>query len=172
MKKVFMTLTVVAFATSITFAQAPTAKPAMDAAKAAPAKVKEAAKPAVEAAKAAPAKMKEAAKPAMDAAQAAPVKVKKAVKPAMKMPAHSAEVDSAKMSSAKMKKATKAAVMSTSTTMTFKCPKGDALADSGGKCPKCGTEMVAIGASAAPKKAAKKAMKMEAAPVKKEEKKG
>ena len=166
-----MTLTAVAFATSITFAQTP-AKPAVEAAKAAPAKVKEAAKPAVEAVKAAPAKVKEAAKPAMDATQAAPAKVKKAVKPAMKMPTHSAEIDSAKMTSVKMKKATKVAAISTSTAMTFKCPKGDALADSGGKCPKCGTEMVAIGATAAPKKATKKAMKMEAAPVKKEEKKG
>jgi hypothetical protein len=157
MKKVFMTLTVVAFATSITFAQAPTTKPA------------------VEAVKAAPAKVKEAAKPAVDAAQAAPAKVKKAVKPAMKMPTHSTELDSAKMASVKVKKAaktTKVAAISTSTAMTFKCPKGDAVADSGGKCPKCGTEMVAIGATAAPKKAAKKAMKMEAAPVKKEEKKG
>jgi hypothetical protein len=154
MKKVFMTLTVVAFATSITFAQAPTTKPA------------------VEAVKAAPAKVKEAAKPAVDAAQAAPAKVKKATKPAMKMPAHSTTLDSAKMASVKVKKAAKVAAISTSTAMTFKCPKGDAVADSGGKCPKCGTEMVAIGATAAPKKAAKKAMKMEAAPVKKEEKKG
>ena len=68
MKKVFITLTVVAFSASLALAQAPAttvAKPAIDAVKAAPAKAKEAAKTAVDAAKAAPAKAKEAVAPAV-----------------------------------------------------------------------------------------------------------
>jgi hypothetical protein len=162
MKKIFISL-VVLFTASLSFAQAP-AKPAVETAKAAPAKVKEAAKPAMETSKTAPA----------DAAKAAP-KVKKAkmmAKPAASTSAPTMEVDSAKAAPVKMKKAKKMAVAATSTAMTFKCPKGDAISDGGGKCPRCGTEMVAMEAAAAPKKAAKKAAKMEKVPAKVEEKKG
>jgi predicted RNA-binding Zn-ribbon protein involved in translation (DUF1610 family) len=165
MKKVFMTLTALALTASISFAQAP-AKPA----DAAPAKAKEAVKPVMDAAKAAP----------VDAAQAAPAKVKKAkmmAKPVTGAAStHAMEIDSTHAATMKVRKTKKMAIAATSTAMTFKCPKGDAVSDGGGKCPKCGTEMVSMGAEASPKKAvkkaAKKAPKMEAAPAKMEEKKG
>ena len=57
--------------------------------------------------------------------------------------------------------------------MHFKCPKGDALSDTGGKCPVCGTEMEAMDHTKMMKKSAKKMdgtnMKKEK---EKEEKKG
>ena len=43
--------------------------------------------------------------------------------------------------------------------MMYKCPSGDALCDAAGKCPKCGTEMVAISGGAAKKAAVKAAVK-------------
>jgi hypothetical protein len=45
----------------------------------------------------------------------------------------------------------------------YKCPKGDALCDTGGKCPKCGEEMVSISGGAAKKAVAKPAVKPAAA---------
>jgi predicted Zn-ribbon and HTH transcriptional regulator len=47
--------------------------------------------------------------------------------------------------------------------MAYQCPKGCALVDAPGKCPKCSTELVAIGGGAA-KKAEKKAAAPAAAP--------
>lgn len=111
MKKLILSLLVVAFGAAISFAQAP-AKPAAPA-------------PAAKA----------------DTKQAAPV-ADAAAKPAAKKPA-----------------AKKPAATHTHK-MTHKCPKGCALTDAAGKCPKCGADMVAM----APAKAKKAAAKTEAKP--------
>jgi Cu/Ag efflux protein CusF len=83
------------------------------------------------------------------AAQAAPAaaEVKKAAPKAKKAHAkHAAHADAA--GAAKM---------------AYQCPKGCALVDAAGKCPKCGTELVAIGGGAA-KKAEKAKAPAAAAP--------
>ena len=152
MKKILMSLTIVALFATLSFAQAPA--PAKATAPAAAAKV--------------------------EAKVAAPAK---AVKAEAKVVAPAAATDAAAPMAApkkKMRKAKAAASSSAmpSTKMTFKCPKGDALSDAGGKCPKCGTEMEAMMPMAAPKMAKKASAKKEmkempkADEVKKEEKKG
>ena len=52
--------------------------------------------------------------------------------------------------------------------MHFKCPKGDALSDTGGKCPVCGTEMEAMDHT---KMMMKSAKKMDGTNMKKEKEK-
>jgi hypothetical protein len=108
---------------------------------------------AVKAAPAAAAAVKAA--PAAAAAQAAPAaaEVKKAAPKAKKAHAkHAAHAEAA--GGAKM---------------AYQCPKGCALVDAAGKCPKCGTELVAIGGGAAKK--AEKAKAAAPAAVKEEVKK-
>ncbi|MEY4934609.1 MAG: hypothetical protein RIS64_968 [Bacteroidota bacterium] len=55
-----------------------------------------------------------------------------------------------------------AAVAAAGAKMTHQCPKGCSVVDAPGKCPKCSTELVAIGGGAAKK--AEKAVKAAVAP--------
>ena len=150
MKKVLMSLTTVALFATLSLAQVPAAAPA-------------AAK--VETKAAAPAKAMKAEAKKMEAKVTPPAAATDAAAPMV--------APKKKMRKAKMAASSTAMV---STKMSFKCPKGDALSDAGGKCPKCGTEMEAMvpetkmAKKASAKKAVKEMPKMD--DMKKEEKKG
>ncbi len=173
MKNVLIVLVMSACGISTAFAQTPTAVPSKGEAKTA---VKAAATTTKTEAKAATTTAKTAVKAAATttktevkaaattaktevkaAATTAKTEVKKAAS-ATKAAVKETPAAAATTATKSVKKATganatkmKAAPMAK---MMYKCPKGDALCDTGGKCPKCGTEMVSI--SAAKKKAKKK----------------
>ncbi len=176
MKNILITLMFIAFTAAISTAQNQPAKPVektkVETAKTADKAKMEMVKP--------PEKMK-MAKPSSVALDSAKMKMaKSSTKMKMTKSPTTSEVDSAK-STMKPKMGThKAHKAKTSNSeamlnpkMHFKCPKGDALSDTGGKCPVCGTEMVAMDHPKMMKKSTKKMdgtdMKKE---MKKEEKKG
>jgi rubrerythrin len=97
----------------------------------------------------------------------ADMEVSKATKKAKKADKMSDKADGAATDAAMMpKKRSKKMTMTAAgmSKMTYRCPKGDALSDAPGKCPKCGTEMEMIKSSTtvAPKM---KKTKMMAKPV-------
>ena len=147
MKNFLIVLTLCASGVSSVFAQTPAAD-AKAAVKAAPAAAKAAVAPAA-------AKVAQAPAAAKAAVQAAPAQAAAAAAPAKKM----------------VKKAAAKTMATSSSKMMYKCPKGDALCDTGGKCPKCGEEMVSMSGAPA-KKAAVKPMAKEAPAPKAEAKKG
>ena len=160
MKNFLIVLTLCASGVSSVFAQTPAAD-AKAAVKAAPAAAKAAAAPAAAKAAAAPAAAKVAAAPAAAkaAVQAAPAQAAAA--------ATTAAAPAKKM----VKKAAAKTMATSSSKMMYKCPKGDALCDTGGKCPKCGEEMVSMSGAPAKKTAVKPMSKVAPTP-KAEAKKG
>lgn len=136
MKNVLIVLVMSAFGISTAFAQTPTAVPSKG-------EVKKDVKAASTAVKAEAKKATDATKTAAKAASAtAKIAVKETPTAAAKTAATATK--SVKKATAASSTKMKAAPMAK---MMYKCPKGDALCDTGGKCPKCGTEMVAISAS-------------------------
>ena len=164
MKNVFIVLVLSAFGISTAFAQTPAAIPSKGevktAVKASPAAVKADAKKATDAtktaAKAATSTAKTEVKKADDATKTAVKEVPVTAKTDVQKAPAAAKTATTAEKSVKTATAAKATKMKAApmTKMMYKCPKGDALCDTGGKCPKCGTEMEPI--SAAKKTATKK----------------
>ena len=90
---------------------------------------------------------------AAPAAAAAAVKAAPAAAAAAAQAAPAAAATEVKKVAKKAKKAVKAAptAAAAATKMTHQCPKGCSVVDAPGKCPKCSTELVAIGGGAAKK---------------------
>lgn len=138
MKSILLSIIFIAFTASISKAQNPADKPVE--------------KAKVETAKTADKAKMKMAKPATGVVDSAKMKMAKSTNK-MKMTKSPAthHVDSAK-STMKNKMGTHKMMKSKSGNgeamanpkMHFKCPKGDALSDTGGKCPVCGTEMEAM----------------------------
>ena len=169
MKNVLIVFTLCALGMTTASAQTPTTVPSKGEVKAAAAATKTEVKAAATATKsevktaatatkatvkAAPAAAKTEMKKAADATKMAPAAAKAEMKMAAAAP--KAEMKAAAPMTAKKKSVAKSSTMGMPK-MMYKCPKGDALCDTGGKCPKCGEEMVSISGGAAKKMKAKPA---------------
>lgn len=171
MKSILLTIVCIAFMASISKAQKPAEKP-VEKAKVETAKTADKAK--MEMTK--PTSKMKMANPSSGVIDSAKMKMaKSSTKMKMAKSSTTNGLDSAtstmktKMGTHKMMKAKSGnSEAMANPKMHFKCPKGDALSDTGGKCPVCGTEMEAMDH---PKMMKKSSKKMDGMEMKKEMKK-
>ena len=158
MKNVLIVFTLCALGMTTASAQTPTTVPSKGEVKAAAAATKTEVKAAATATKT---EVKTAATATKATVKAAPAAAKTEMKKAADATKMAAAAPKAEMKAAAPMTAKKKSVAKSSTMgmpkMMYKCPKGDALCDTGGKCPKCGEEMVSISGGAAKKMKAKPA---------------